>query len=503
MRHLNYGYTALALSMPMLNSCGSSESTTLPRRPNIVYILADDMGYGDISALNPDSRIPTPTLDSMISRGVNFTDAHSNAAVSTPTRYGTLTGRYAFRSRLKSSVLVGLDSALIEPGRETVATLLARNGYHTACIGKWHLGLDWSCKDTSKPLFTGDKWNIDNTDNVDYSVPVVGGPSDHGFDYSMIIPASLGMPPYVYIENGRAMTPITEHLEAWKDTTSRGAFFRAGDAAVGFDPFTCLQTITAGGVKYIEERAADAQPFFLYLSLTSPHTPWLPSDDFRGRSEAGLYGDFVAMTDDVVAQIYDALERSGVADNTLVIFTSDNGSRWLESDIEQSGHRSNGPFAGAKSDLWEGGHHVPYIATWPEVVTPSSSNRLVSSTDLMATCAEIVGDTLCTDSGEDSFSFMDALLGQDEESVNTRRSMIYHSDLGLFGFRDDDWALMDCRGSGGWTLNEKAAADRPSMQLYNLREDIAESRNLIDSLPDKAQGMKRQLDSLVSCGRSR
>lgn len=470
--------------------------------PNIIYILADDMGCGDIQTLNPRSEIPTPHLDRMIRAGVHFTDAHSNASVSTPTRYGTLTGRYCFRSRLKKSVLVGLDSALIEPGRMTVASLLRDNGYYTACIGKWHLGLDWQRRDSSKPLFTGDPWHVENTENVAYEKPVGGGPNSHGFDYSYIIPSSLGMPPYVYLENGVATAPVSKRLEAWDSGEARGTRFRAGDAATDFDPFTCLDQITDKSIAFIRDAASKQKPFFLYFALTSPHTPWLPSSKFKGTSGAGPYGDFVCMTDDVIAQIYRVLEQTGQSENTLVIFTSDNGAAFWPEDIQASDHRANHIFSGMKSDLLEGGHRVPMIATWPAKITPGGvCDDVVCSTDLLATCSELVGQPLPDNAGEDSFSYLKVLLGTPYDKP-LRPATIHHSDKGFFALRKGDWVLLACHGSGGWTRSEDEAANLPKLQLYNLRKDITEQENLVDQMPDIASELYDVLMSYIEQGRS-
>lgn len=500
----NYINRAMLCFTPaVLFSCAEKKNEQQVSRPNIIYILADDMGYGDIEALNAESKIPTPNLNKMAKCGMTFTDAHSNSAVSTPTRYGTLTGRYAFRSRLKSGVLVGHDPSLIEPGRETVASFLKKNGYQTACIGKWHLGLDWARKDTTKPLFDEEPWDIRNTENVDYEARVNGGPADCGFDYSLILPASLDIAPYVYIENGKLTAPIKEHAKMWKSDEARGMWYRHGDLASDFSHETCLQRFTDQSVKYIREAAGSEKPFFLYFPLTAPHTPWLPSAEFKGKSKAGVYGDFVCMVDDVVRQLYEALEQTGQAGNTLVIFTSDNGSPWLAEDIEQTGHRANGLFSGTKSDIWEGGHRVPFLVTWPEGIKPDTqSKQLICSTDLMATCAEMLETELPHDAGEDSFSYWKALTSAPSDSA-MRHTVVYHSIEGYFGIRQDEWAFLDCKGSGGWSLPEKKAENLPSVQLYNLKNDIAEQKNLADQHPVRVEEMKKLLDKVVNSGRSR
>lgn len=471
--------------------------------PNIVYILADDMGYGDVGAYNADSKIPTPALDSLARGGIAFTDAHSNSAVSTPTRYGILTGRYAFRSRLKEGVLVGHDPSLIEPGRETVATLLKRAGYRTACVGKWHLGLDWARRDTTRALFEGSVWDIRDTGNVDYTAEVHGGPSDHGFDYSCIIPASLDIAPYVYIENGRVNSGVTRHGKGWRSDKARGMWYRHGDVADNFDHQTCLQYLTQKAVDYIGQAADGGAPFFLYFPLTAPHTPWLPSAEFEGRSGAGVYGDFVCMVDDVVRQVREALAASGQLENTIIVFTSDNGSDWYAADIAETGHRANGEFSGRKSDIWEGGHRVPFIVNWPAGIKAGGRcDEVICTTDLMATCAEMTGQTLADDAGEDSYSFWKVLTGETYASP-LREATIHHSINGLFALRQGDWVYLAAHGSGGWTLTEEQAKDLPAEQLYQIKDDPTEQHNRAADFPERVSQMKQLLERYVTSGRSR
>lgn len=494
---------AMAIMMPTngMNSVSAAEKNKAT--PNIVYILADDMGYGDVGAYSKECRVPTPALDSLAADGIAFTDAHSNSAVSTPTRYGILTGRYAFRSRLKNGVLVGHDPSLIEPGRETVATLLHKSGYKTACVGKWHLGLDWALRDNAKPPYTGNAWDIRDTGNIDYTGPVHGGPSDHGFDYSYIIPASLDIAPYVYIENGRVNSSVTSHVDDWQGEKAHGMWYRHGDVAENFNHAECLQHLTDRAVEYIASMAKGEEPFFLYFPLTAPHTPWLPSAEFEGRSGAGVYGDFVCMVDDVVRQVREALDRAGKLENTILIFTTDNGASWNEEDIRQTGHRANAHFSGRKSDIWEGGHRVPFIVSWPAVIKEGrKSDEVICTTDLMATCAEMTGQTLADNAGEDSFSFWKVLTGESSASP-VREATVHHSIDGYFALRQGDWVYLDARGSGGWTLPENKAADLPAQQLYNLREDPGEKNNLADTYPEKVREMRSLLKRYVESGRSR
>ncbi|PWE00388.1 sulfatase family protein [Marinilabilia rubra] len=493
MKVINLICSVLVIFM-LTTGCSNKKSDN--KTPNIVVILADDLGYGDIKAYNSESQIPTPNLDRLAKEGLSFTDAHTNSAVCTPTRYGLLTGRYAFRTRLKSGVLVGHDPALIAPDRTTIGSLLQKAGYTTACVGKWHLGLDWAKKDSTQPLWHGgNAWDMQNTSNVDYAARVGGGPADRGFDYSFIIPASLDIAPYTYIEDGYVTAPVNDHVPFYKDTTARGIWYRHGDVAEDFDHKTVLQTITQNAVDFINQKAREDKPFMIYLPFTSPHTPWFPSEKYKGISEAGVYGDFVAMTDGMVGKVMKALDQKGITKNTLVIFTSDNGSHWLDTDIKKFSHRANDAFKGMKSDVWEGGHRVPFIVRWPEQVKGGrTSPTVICTTDLLATLAEITNQKLDAGEGEDSFSFLSALKGEEPKPVE-ERTIIHHSVNGTFAIRSGKWKYIDAKGSGGWSLPEKQVpGDAPAAQLYDMSKDSLEQNNLIAEEPEVAARMKKILE---------
>lgn len=474
-------------------------------RPNIIYILADDLGYGDLSALNPDSKIETPHIDRLVHEGLSFTDAHSPSAVCTPTRYGILTGRYSWRSRLKSGVLVGVDSVLIEPGRRTVGTLLQESGYHTAGIGKWHLGLNWVTKSPDHPLYEGgDKWQVART-NIDYTKPVTKGPKDLGFDYSFIIPSSLDIMPYCYLENNHVVEPADDFTEG-KDpgVAGRGTFWRPGEVSPGFRHDEVMFTFTEKAVRYVEGRAATGQPFFLYLPLSAPHTPWLPTDRFKDTSEAGDYGDFVRLVDWSVGQLLSTLDSLNLTDETLIMLTSDNGADWRETDKDQFDHLANAGFRGRKADIWEAGHRIPFIARWPGVIAPNTrTDALTSLTDLTATLAALLGRDLDEQTAEDSYNLLPVLQGQTLDAP-IREAIVHHSLDGMFAIRKGEWKLILGRGSGGFTAPRRYTPqpDEPAGQLYNLAADPAETTNLYNERPALVAELTALLEQYQREGRS-
>ena len=477
--------------------CLALLSTTIaeaakPARPNIVFILADDMGYGDLRCYNDKSKVPTPNMDRLAKQGMRFTDVHTPSSVCTPTRYGVLTGRYAWRTRLKRGVLFGDSPALIDTKRMTLASLLKKAGYHTAGVGKWHLGLGAAVK-------------------TDYFKPLHPCPTDYGFDYYFGIPASLDFEPYVYIENDRAVAPPTMKIAASKQVRQGGkGFWRAGGIAPGFKHAEVLPTITEKAVGFIERHAktrAD-KPFFLYFPLTAPHTPWLPTKPFRGKSGAGAYGDFVAQVDFTVGKVVETLDRLKLAENTLLVLTSDNGAHWTPGDIEKFGHRANRHLRGQKADAWDGGHRVPFIVRWPGVVKPGTeSDQLLCLTDFFATAAEIVGKKLPAEAGEDSFGFLSLLKG---ESVRNRErpirdAVVHHSAAGMFAIRKGNWKLILGRGSGGFSLPRKIKPKpgEAQGQLYDLSKDPSEQRNLYLKHPQVVKSLTALLDGYKKNGHSR
>ncbi len=437
-------------------------------KPNIIYLLADDWGYGDVSCLNPDSKIPTPHTDQLASEGMIFSDAHSNSAVCTPTRYGVMTGRYCWRSRLQRGVLGGYSGPLIEDERLTVPLLLRNQGYTTACVGKWHLGLGWQIEDGAEKA---------NKETVDFSAPLSDGPHTVGFDHSFIIPASLDMEPYCYIEDGMVVEQPVEEIE----DSSRPAFWRGGACAPGFMHETCLLELTIRAEGFINQHAKENgdRPFFLYFPAPSPHTPHFARERFAGRSQAGEYGDYVTEHDWSVGRILAAVKRNGLADNTLIIVTSDNGCHAEPIGLkEKYDHLGNYIYRGQKSDAWDGGHRIPFIASWPGVIEPRSRcDKTVCLTDLLATVAGICDVDLPRDAGEDSYNILPYMRGAQEQTI--REATVHHSISGEFAIRKNQWKLVACRGSGGWSLRETdVPADAPPMQLYDMASDPEEQNNL-------------------------
>lgn len=455
----------------LLLCCMLSGKVLAGKNPNIVIILADDMGYGELQCLNPKrGKIKTPQLDSIAAGGMIFTDGHSGSAVCTPTRYGLMTGRYAWRTRLQKGVLTGGES-LIAKDRLTIADMLKQKGYHTAMFGKWHLGM----------LFDGKKNAVAN---IPVGSKVTDGPIDsggfnefHGFHHAR----QMGL----WIDNDK----VTEQVQ----------------------PIEMLPKLTAGAVDFIKSRKGNQQPFFLYVPWNSPHSPVVPSAEWQGKSGLNAHADFVMQTDDSYGQVFKALRDNDMLENTLIICSSDNGTSAPTSkkdDLEKMEHFPSGDLRGSKADIWDGGHRVPFIAYWPKVVKAgTSSDKLVCLTDVMATVAEIVGFKLPDNAAEDSISFLPILKGADKHA---RTDVIHHSISGHFAIRQDNYKLMMCPGSGGWT-NPKPSdtlwkqlekEGKPTVQLYDMSKDIGEQKNLAADMPEKVKALKNLLKQQVENGRT-
>jgi arylsulfatase A-like enzyme len=474
--------------------------------PNIVFILADDLGYGDLGCYNKDSKIPTPCLDQLASEGMRFTDAHSPSSVCTPTRYALLTGRYAWRTRLQRNVLGPWDKPLIASDRLTVGKLLQQHGYATACIGKWHLGQNYSTVDGKQPI--GGAKNA--LSNVDFAQPISDGPITRGFDhyFGTNVP---NYPPYCFINNDRTVGNPSILAKG-------GDFNIPGPMVPGWKLKNILPEMTRHAVQWVEDTAKTQKPFFLYFSLTSPHYPVVPATEFIGKSKAGEYGDFVHQTDWSVGQVLDAIKRSGIANNTLIIFTSDNGAEvtgevnpGVYDRVQKFGHRSSGELRGAKRDAWEGGHRVPFIARWPgKIQSGVESKETMCHVDFIATVAAILGEKLPNNAGEDSVNVLPVLLGE-KLTTHVREATVHHSARGKFAIRKGDWVLIDAasgddngaRGEPQWLKDERSyIAHSQTGELYNLREDIAQRYNRFAEKPELVSELKTLLEKYKSEGRS-
>jgi arylsulfatase A len=501
--------TISLVALPLLAAPASTSGATgSPNRPNILFILCDDLGYGDVKCNFPAGKIATPNIDRLAAGGRRFTDVHTTSSVCTPTRYGLLTGRYNWRSRLQTGVLGGLSPRLIEPGRLTVAGLLKQHGYDTAAIGKWHLGLDWAqARGRPAPEANGIEATHQNW-SVDFTRPIAGGPTSVGFDYFFGISASLDMVPYTFIENDR-VTVVPTVERSFPMTLGRAGQTRRGPGTPEFEAEGVLPELVRRATAYIDRRAGDARagkPFFLYLPLNSPHTPILPTASFRGQSGISPYADFVMETDWAVGQVLDALDQRGLAENTLVFFTSDNGCSPAAGipQLEAAGHKPNGPLRGTKADIWEGGHRVPFIVRWPgQVKAGTTGDQLISLVDFMATCADLLGVKLPDDAGEDSVSFLPAL--RQSSGPPGREALVHHSINGKFSIRQAQWKLCLTPGSGGWSSPKDAEAvklNQPSIQLYDIATDLAEANNVQAQHPEVVRRLTSLLEKYVAEGRS-
>lgn len=463
--------SGIATTIP-LSACAENKNSN----PNIVLILADDMGYGDAGCYNEKSKIPTPNLDSLARDGMRFTDAHTPSAVCSPTRYALLTGRYAWRTELKEAVLWAWDRPLIEENRLTLASMLSQYGYHTACIGKWHLGWEWKTND-GKPMPTTLKIGQSNhhlrvklAKTVDYTQPLGGGPLGAGFDYYFGDDV-INQPPFLWIENNRCLTQPTEPLlKSIRSGSSNGP------STPDWDQSKVLPRITERALQYIRERGKRKDiPFFLYFPLTAPHVPIMPGEQYVGKSVYGPYGDFVYHVDDIVGQITKALVQTGLAENTLLIFTSDNGSF----AVPKAGHSPNGELRGKKGLIFEGGHRVPFLFRWPGKIKGGLvNNQLAGVNDVMATIAAIVGHKLPDNSAEDSVNLLPTLL---DPTKAVRQTLVHHSVSGEFAIRDGDWKLI---------LDK----NKTPKQLYNLRSDLAEVNDLYAKHPGVVKRLVAKLE---------
>jgi arylsulfatase A-like enzyme len=452
---------------------------TAARPPHIIVILVDDMGYGDLHSYNPRSKIPTPHIDRLAAEGMRFTDAHAPGPLCHPSRYGLMTGRYPFRTNISRWP----SQPLIDEGQVTLPSMLRDAGYTTAMVGKWHLGF---------------------AENG-YDRALRGGPVDRGFDSYFGIRASTDIPPYFYIRGDRAVAPPASHIDAnasegWSPI--QGAFWREGGIAPDLKLSDVLPRLTDEAISVIGKHRSDAKPLMLYLALPAPHTPWLPAPEFRGKSGAGMYGDFLMMVDHEIGRVLEALRSARMLDDTLLVFASDNGPVWYPADVARFGHDSAGGLRGMKADAWEAGHRMPFIVRWPGRVGPATvCAQTISFTDVLATMADVVGARLPAGAGPDSFSFLPALTGK----AFHRAPIVMQSGGGFMTIRSGRWKLIEGLGSGGFSQPAKTTPGPgvPAGQLYDLAADPAETTNRFAAEPAVVERLRTEMRRIIEADGSR
>lgn len=480
-------------------------------KPNIIVILCDDLGIGDVSCFNPQGKIQTPNMDALAKGGMKFTDAHTSSSVCTPTRYALLTGRYNWRSRLQKGVQGGMSPPLIAADRVTIAGMLKDQGYWTACAGKWHLGLEWQLKPNAKGFQDGIEAGAAGW-NVDFGRPFLNGPTTRGFDAYFGISASLDMVPYTFLRDDRVVEMPTVDKDFPMTLGRENGKTRRGPAAETFEANQVLDAIANQSIQWIGERSTaskQGQPFFIYVPLASPHTPIVPTAAWQNKSGINHYADFVLETDAAVGRIMDKLKSEGLLENTLVFFTSDNGCS-NQADFETlqaAGHDASAGYRGFKSKTYEGGHRVPLIAHWPAAVPSGTTcDALVGLQDIYATCANILGHELRATEAEDSFSFAGLLKSPGNDAPRT--SLVHHSLHGRFAYRSGDWKIIYWHDGGGFgdksTANDwKEPLTVNQLQLFHMKLDPFEKRNVIQENIEVAKRLTAELKQLIETGSSR
>lgn len=489
-------------------SCVEKKEKTETRLPNIVILYADDMGYGDLGVQNPESKIPTPNLDKLASEGMRFTDGHSSSGICTPSRYALLTGQYHWRKF--HDIVNSFGAPVFDEEQLTLPEMLKQKGYTTACIGKWHLGWNWNfIAEPSGIKMQGTKEvKYYLPDEIDWEKPIKGGPLSHGFDYYFgdDVP---NFPPYTWIENEHVVITPTLPL-AETPATSEGEWeARPGPMAEGWEMDKVMPTLTQKVVEYIQNRKGKEEPFFLYFPWTSPHAPIVPAKEFQGLTKAGGFGDFMHQSDWTAGQVLNALDENGFSENTIVIFTADNGpERYAYDRIRNFQHKSTGDLRGLKRDTWEGGHRVPFVIKWPGITEAGKvSDEVINQVDIMATLAEVVGFELPNEAAEDSYNLVPLLKGN-PEAVNIREATIQNTFKDSYAIRKGDWVLIDSESGmhsqvPDW-FNEQFGYTENTFpgELYNLKEDISQKYNLYGQHPDKVAELKELLEKYKKDGRS-
>lgn len=485
---------------------GPLQAATESEHPNILILYADDLGLGDLQCYHPGSKIPTPNLDRLAAQGMRFLDGHSSSGICTPSRYALLTGRHHWRDF--HGIVNAFGDSPFAPERLTLPEMLQEKGYRTAAIGKWHLGWNWAAirKPDAKQVGEG-RGKAWGPEAFDWTKSIPNGPLAHGFDH-YFGDTVINFPPYCWIEDDKVVRPpdVMMNESLWKEIKEGRWECRPGPMISDWDPYENIPETTRRGVKYIQEQKESEQPFFLYFAYPSPHAPIIPNDEFDGKSGAGPYGDFVYETDDSCGQLLRALEESGQADNTIVIFSADNGpEKYAYARDAKFDHWSAHPLRGLKRDIYEGGHHVPFLVKWPGVTEAGSvSDALVSQIDIMATIAGAVGFDLPDDSAEDSHDLMPLLKG---ESKAVRDSHVHNTREDKWAMRQGDWVLI--QGKDGYhSGRDKAweekrgypADDKEPVELYNLSADIGQKNNLASRHPEKVKALQGLLGQIREQG---
>jgi len=494
---MKYNKALIILMVFILTVSCENHSKKQKNLPNVVIIYADDMGFGDVAANNPESKLKTPNLDKLAEKGVNFIDAHTSSAVCTPSRYSLVTGRYPWRSWMKYSVFNGYGGhPMIDPGRQTIGTIFQEAGYNTSIIGKWHLGVNWQTKEIGqRPRFG----------TVDYNKPVLNTPKQRGFDYAYFLSASLDFSPYVFIENNTVLGPV--------DTIIKGhdfpEYYRKGESTKNFKHEDILDHLLNKAKAIIKENAHNPNPFFLYFPITAPHKPLVPHIRFRGKSAAGWYGDFIQQVDWTVGEVLKTLDENKLSENTIVIFSSDNGSYMYQYGVDEKdhidnktyhgfraeNHKPNGDWRGTKADIYEGGHRVPLMIYWPGQIAPKTINQAVCISDIVATLTDMLQLKADSSQMEDSYSLLPLLEGKEF----VREPIIHQSGQGALAIRQGDYKLILCNGSGGREKPRGNPFTRP-YQLYNLKNDPHETQNLINTEIEMAKSMEKEFYRIVGSG---
>jgi arylsulfatase A len=491
-----------ALLLSVVPALRAATATPSPL-PNIVILYADDMGYGDLAIQNPDSKIRTPHLDRLAREGMRFTDAHSSSGICTPSRYALLTGRFHWRKF--HGIVQSFGPPSFDDAELTLPELLRSRGYRTACIGKWHLGWDWDA--VKRPGAKADPKTGYAPDAFDWSKRIPGGPLSHGFDsyFGDDVP---NFPPYAWFENDRVVTPPTVPLAITPQTAEGAWEARPGPMVAGWDFHAVMPRLTERAEQFIAARKGEKQPFFLYFPFTSPHAPIVPSPEFAGKSQAGGYGDFMEQTDATVGRVLAALAAHGFADNTLVIFSADNGpEHYAYPRIQNFNHRSAGPLRGLKRDLWEGGHRVPFLVRWPgRVPAGTVSAALTSQIDLMATLAAVVGAPLPPGTAHDSHNQLEVWT---KNAPGPRRTLVHNTNANGYALRHDQWLYIAAKTGAvskvpAWfdPANRYAPHTEPG-ELYDLSVDLAQRDNLHAKNPAKVSELAALLAQVRAQGQIR